>query len=217
MTIYDISRTLNEALAPWPGDTPFSLTPALRRQDGHSVNLTTITSSAHIGTHMDAPHHFADNAATVEALDLGVYWGLAQVVTVSKTAGPLLPVDLAGINLALAPRLLVHSRASHLDPARFPDGFIYPSPELAAFLGQQGVILFGSDAPSMDDANSKDMPGHNALRRHGVAILEGLNLAGIPDGLYELVALPLKIEGGDGSPVRAALKTINSQQITENG
>ncbi len=216
MTIYDISRTLNAALAPWPGDTPFGLTPVLRRQDGHSVNLTTITSSAHIGTHMDAPHHFADNAATVETLDLRIYWGLAQVVTVTKTAGPLLPADLAGIDLALAPRLLVHSQASHLDPTRFPDGFIYPSPELAAYLGQQGIILFGSDAPSMDEANSKEMPGHNALLQHGIAILEGLNLASVPDGVYELTALPLKIAGGDGSPIRAALKTINSKQVTEN-
>lgn len=216
MTIYDISRTLNESLAPWPGDTPFSLTPALRRQAGHSVNLTTITSSAHIGTHMDAPHHFADQAATVENLALDIYWGLVQVVTVSKATGPLLPADLAGVNLALAPRLLVHSQASHLDPARFPDGFVYPSPELAAYLGQYGIILLGSDAPSMDDANSKEMPGHHALRQHGVAILEGLNLAHVPDGVYELVALPLKIEGGDGSPVRAALRTISRQQITEN-
>ncbi len=69
-----------------------------------------------------------------------------------------------------------------------------------------GIILFGSDAPSMDGMNSKNLSGHNALRRNGIAILEGLLLAGVPDGVYELIALPLKIEGGDGSPVRAILR-----------
>ncbi|MCA9938316.1 MAG: cyclase family protein [Anaerolineales bacterium] len=209
MTLYDISRTLNPTLAPWPEDTPFGLTPMLRRADGHSVNLTTITTSAHIGTHMDAPHHFADGVRTVESLPLSIYWGTAQVVTVRQMAGPLMPADFTHINLHLAPRILIHSQASHLDPTRFPDAFVYPSPELAAYLGQQGIILFGSDAPSMDDAHSTDMPGHNALLRHGIAILEGLMLADVPDGVYELAALPLKIEGGDGSPVRAALKTID--------
>ncbi len=208
MAVYDISRTLNPALAPWPGDTAFRLEPMLERRRGASVNLTTLTISAHFGTHMDAPHHFTDGAATVEGLDLAVYWGRAQVVTVEQTEGPLLPGAFARVDLSLAPRLLVHSRASHLDPTRFPASYVYPDPSLAGHLAAAGVILYGADAPSMDHAESKTLPGHNALLAAGVAILEGLDLSRVPDGLYELVALPLKIEGGDGSPVRAALRTL---------
>jgi arylformamidase len=103
---------------------------------------------------------------------------------------------------------LVHSVASDLPQTVFPQAFVYPSPALAAHLAQAGVILFGSDGPSMDAQDSKTLEGHHALRAHGIAILEWLDLSQTPDGLYELVALPLKIAGGDGSPVRAALRIM---------
>jgi arylformamidase len=103
--------------------------------------------------------------------------------------------------------LLVHSVASAKPVDQFPTQFVYPSPELADFMAEHGIVLFGSDAPSMDDMASKTLPGHKALRRHRIAILEGLLLTDVPDGTYELIALPLKIEGGDGSPVRAILRS----------
>jgi arylformamidase len=89
---------------------------------------------------------------------------------------------------------------------QFPTDYVYPSPELADFMAASGIVLFGCDAPSMDEMNSKTLPGHKALRRHNIAILEGLLLTDVPDGAYELIALPLKIHGGDGSPVRAILR-----------
>jgi arylformamidase len=206
--LIDISRSLTPDVAVWPGDTPFRLSKNLSLQQGDSVNLTTLNLSAHTGSHVDAPYHFADDGTTVDGLDLSPFWGLAQVVRVEKPAGPLLPADFGGYNLGRAPRLLVHSAASHLDPATFPEQFVYPSPELAAHLGEIGVVLYGTDAPSMDAADSKLLPGHHALRQHGISILEGLDLSHAADGLYELVALPLKIHGGDGSPVRAVLRTL---------
>ncbi len=127
-------------------------------------------------------------------------------MTVSKADGPLFPADFPALDWPRVERLLVHSPASNLPPTEFPAQFVYPSPELADFLGQHGIILFGSDAPSMDHVDSETLPGHIALRRHGIAILEGLLLANVPDGEYELIALPLKITGGDGSPVRAILR-----------
>jgi arylformamidase len=208
MSVIDISRTLNARIAVWPGDTPFSLIVNQERAKGATVNLTTLQLSAHTGTHVDAPHHFADDAPTMEEVSLDDYWGPAQVVTVSKDGGPLVPADFAGYDLSRAPRLLVHSAASRLDPTAFPERFVYPSPELADYLGAAGVRLYGTDAPSMDAADSKKLVGHEALRRNGIVILEGLELTAAPDGLYELVALPLKVGGGDGSPVRAALRPL---------
>ncbi len=117
------------------------------------------------------------------------------------------PDDFAAYDLTLAPRLLVHSPAGDLDQSLFPQEFVYPSRALAEHLAQAGVTLFGSDAPSMDAEDSKTLEGHHALQAHGIAILEWLDLRRAPDGLYELVALPLKIANGDGSPVRAALRT----------
>jgi arylformamidase len=207
MPIIDISRELNPRIAVWPGDTPFQLTSNLRREDGAAVNLTSLTLSAHTGSHVDAPRHFSDDPTGMAELDLRPYWGPAQVVTVDKPDGPLYPADLAHVDLRGVKRLLIHSAASHLDPALFPEQFVYPSPELADFLGQLGIVLWGTDAPSVDHVNSKTLDGHTALLRNGIAILEGLWLADVADGRYELVALPLKISGGDGSPVRAVLRT----------
>jgi arylformamidase len=204
--IIDISRTLGPEIAVWPGDSRFIMEEVLKRTRGDSVNLTTLTLSAHTGSHIDAPLHFADGGEAIADLDLLPYWGPAQVVSVDKNSGPLFPADFAGYDLGRAPRLLVRSPASAGDPRRFPERFVYPSPALARHLGVLGIVLYGSDTPSMDAEESKTLDGHNALHRNKVAILEWLDLSQAPDGMYELVALPLKIANGEGSPVRAALR-----------
>jgi arylformamidase len=209
MTIIDISRTLSPSLALWPGSEPFEIHTALRKRDGASVNLSNLAFNAHTGSHADAPYHFDDAGVTLEQVDLRPFWGLAQVVTVHKSSGPLFPADFAGYDLSRAPRLLVRTPLNVLPQEQFPDAIPHPSPELADYLGSQGIILYGTDAPSMDAMDSQDLPGHHAMLRNQIAILEGLYLTEVSDGLYELTALPLKIAGGDGSPVRAALKTVN--------
>jgi arylformamidase len=212
MPIYDISRLLNPTIAVWPGDTRFQQSPTLKRSDGASVNLAKITMSSHTGTHIDAPYHFSDDGPTVDALLLDAYWGPAQVVTLPDSGdpgAPIMPADLAGVDLSLAPRLLLHTSCSHLDLSQFPRQIRWPHPELALLLQRHAVVLFGCDAPSMDELDSKALPGHRALGRRGIMILEGIDLSQVPDGVYDLVALPLKIAQGDGSPVRAALRTIS--------
>jgi arylformamidase len=209
MTSFDISRMIQPGMAVWPGDTPYQLKQQLRIADGETVNLTTIHMSAHTASHVDAPLHYVDSGHSIDALDLSILWGRAQVVSVVKNGGPIYPDDLVDYDLSLARRILIRSNASSLDPSVFPPQFVYPSPELADQLGEQGIILFGTDAPSVDAEDSKSLSGHLALDRNGIKILEWLNLSDVPDGLYELAALPLKIYGGDGSPVRAALRTIS--------
>jgi len=208
--IYDITRTLSPSIAVWPGDTPFSIKVMMAMDQGESANLTTLTISSHTGTHVDAPYHFVTHDLTLEQLPLDIYVGPATVVTVQKQAGPLTVADFPGLDWSQVKRLLVHSVASDQPIDRFLADYVYPSVELADFMGEQGIILFGSDAASMDHvASGTDgfLPNHQALRRNGVAILENLALAGVPDGQYELIALPLKIKGGDGPPVRAILRT----------
>lgn len=206
--LYDISRDLRQGMTVWPGDTDFELRSTGKRAEGSTVNVTVVTMSIHSGTHVDAPYHFTDDGPRMDEVDLSAYWGPAQVVTVGKNAGPLVPADFAGHELGRAPRLLVHSPASEADPSVFHDAFVYPSPELADYLGRMGVILYGTDAPSMDASDSKDLRGHEALLRNNILILEGLQLSDVPDGLYELAAFPLKLIGGDGSPVRAVLRSL---------
>lgn len=207
-TFIDISRNLAPDTAVWPGDTPFSLRKTMERQQGDAVNLTTLTISAHTGSHADAPYHFTDEGLTMEAVDLQPYWGLAQVVTAHKESGALTPEDFAAYDLEKTERLLVRTPAGKYPVTQFPPDYPHPSPELADLLGSLGILLYGTDALSMDDVNSTTLPGHNAMLRNGIAILEGLDLTNAADGLYELAALPLKIIGGDGSPVRAVLRTL---------
>jgi arylformamidase len=208
-TIIDISRNLAPDTAVWPGDTQFNLRIIMSLEQGDSVNLTTLTISAHTGTHVDAPYHFAARGHKMDAVDLRPYWGLAQVVTVSLPSGPLLATHFSAYDLARAPRLLVRTPAASFPVTQFPTSFPHPSPKFAGYLSSVGVLLYGTDAPSMDDVNSKTLPGHRAMLQNGVSILEGLDLSDAPDGLYELCALPLKIVGGDGSPVRAVLRTLD--------
>jgi arylformamidase len=210
MRLIDISRALHPNIAVWPGDTPFALQQVLDRSAGATVNLTTLTMSAHTGTHVDAPRHFVTDGTPIAQLDLTPYWGLAQVVTIAKPAGALFPADFAHVDLSLVPRLLVRSAASERDPTVFDAAIVYPSPELADALGQAGIVLYGTDAPSMDAVTSETLPGHAALYRNKIAILEGLDLRAASDGVYELAALPLKIVMGDGSPVRAVLRGLDS-------
>ncbi len=203
--IYDITRPLQKGMPVWPGDTPYALEVKAAISAGDGANVTTIHTSAHAGTHVDAPFHFGDGDRTLEQVDLSVYWGTAQVVTIDKI-GALTPDDFAHVDLSRAPRLLIHTPLSHADPAVFHRQFAYPTPDTADLFGAAGIRLFGTDSPSVDPFDAAAMTSHYALQRNGVLILEGLWLPDVPDGLYQLVAMPLKIVGGDGSPVRAVLK-----------
>ena len=96
--------------------------------------------------------------------------------------------------------------------APLPEGYRYERlsrarvPELIDFLHEQGVVLIGVDTPSVDLFESKDLEAHQAFLRNDMAILEGLVLGHVPAGLYELIALPLRLEGFEASPVRAVLR-----------
>jgi arylformamidase len=208
----DITRKLQEGTAVWPGDKAYYLSQSMAISKGQSVNLSSIALSAHTGSHIDAPYHFDEGGRRIEQLPIDPFWGTAQVVSVKKKAGPLVLDDFKRYKLELTPRLLVRSAASSLDQSIFPGEFVYPSPELVDYLGSLGLILYGTDCPSMDHPESKTLDGHRALGRNNIAILEWLDLSQAADGLYELVALPLRIVGGDGSPVRAVLRVEEGSQ-----
>lgn len=172
--------------------------------EGASVNLSTAHISLHTGTHADAPSHFAHGAAAIDGVDLTRYFGPAFLVTITVD-GCIRPVDLEECLARRPERLLVRCNPL-IDPRSFPASFVSFSPEAARHIGSLGVRLVGTDAPSVDPLESKDLPAHHAFQSHGTAILENLFLRDVPDGEYELIALPLRIVGGDASPVRALLR-----------
>lgn len=206
--LYDITRTVSTQLAVWPGDVAYQVQPVLKIEHGHSVNLTTLIMSAHTGTHTDAYYHYQIDGVHPAEMPLEAYIGRAQVVTVQKGRGELLPEDFAHVNLNGCERLLIHSRVSDLPDSAWATKFVFLSISLIDWLAELGVRLIGMDSPSVDDFESKDLPCHHRLYQHGMVNLESLNLRGVPDGLYELIALPLKLDLACGSPVRAVLKTL---------
>lgn len=207
--LYDISRTIASALAVWPGDTPYTAEHALRVEAGDSVNLTTLTLSAHTGSHADAPYHVRADGAHPATLSLERYLGLAHVVTIARQRGGIVPDDLPQRDWSALKRLLIHTWVSDLPDEQWPDDFPYPTVELADWLAAHGGVLLGLDCPSVDRFDSEDLPVHHRLLAHGIANLETLRLAGVPDGVYELIALPLKLAGACGSPVRAVLRALD--------
>jgi arylformamidase len=204
MRIYDISLPLGPGIAGWPGDAPYQWHWSQRKSSGASVNVGCVSLSVHTGTHTDAPYHFTDDGKTVEALDLAAYVGPARVLDVRNR--PLIRVeDLAWADFAHRPRLLLRTDAwTAYD--RFPGEIPVLDSDVPAWLAARGVVLVGVDVPSVDALDSKDLPIHHALGRHGIAILENLRLTDVPPGAYELIALPLKLAGADGAPVRAVLR-----------
>lgn len=204
MKIYDITRTITPKMAPWPGDAPYSHRWVMRIDQGDAVNVTTLNMSAHTGTHVDSPYHYAEEGLKLSEMALDIHIGPATVIEIA-TRGEILPEHFEDVALEKIDRLLIKTPASLRPDDLWWDDFAYLSPAAAALLGEQGVRLFGTDSPSVDPVNSKTMDAHRTLYRYDVAILENVQLSDVPPGDYELIALPLKAPV-DGSPVRAILR-----------
>jgi len=204
--LYDVSPTIRPETPVWPGDTPFSCHLAWSIAAGASVNVSALTTTPHLGSHVDAPFHTEPRGDSAADLPLAPYLGPCRVVKVPPAA-VVEPRHVGALELGSPPRILFKTESVR-DRRAFPERFTALSPELAALLAEKRMVLVGLDTPSVDPFDSKTLDAHHALARGGVAILEGLVLDGVPEGLYELIALPLKIAGLDASPVRAVLRRL---------
>ncbi len=202
--LIDISPVISSATAVWPGDVPFSRAVALDMQKGDNLTLSAITTTLHIGAHADAPSHYARHGEAIGERDLELYYGPCEVIRVAVGRGErITPAHLRGARLS-TPRVLLHT-GTFPDPNHFNTDFASLSPELVDELAERGVRLIGIDTPSVDLFADRDLLAHNAVQRHGMAVLETIVLDHVAPGAYTLIALPLKLADGDASPVRAAL------------
>jgi arylformamidase len=202
--IYDITPLAGPRLPVWPGDTSLSREVLCDIARGDNITLSTLHATVHLGAHADAPSHYGAGPAIHER-SLDYYLGPCQVMHVSAPRGTRITPSMLPDGLR-APRLLLSTGT--FNPEYFPTDFAALSVELVRHLHERGVILVGIDTPSVDLFASKDLEAHQAFLRCDMAILEGLVLGGVPAGVYELIALPLKLEGFDASPVRAVLREI---------
>jgi len=204
MRLIDITRPVHEGMAVWPGDAPFRVEWTLRLADGGSVNLSELHLSAHTGTHADAPFHVADDGVRIGEAPLSPYIGQACVVDARGWDR----IDLAAVEPLLGRELerLLFRTGCWSDPRTFPERFAPISPEAARAIADAGVVLVGTDAPSVDPYDSTTLDTHHVLRAAGVVNLENLLLDDVEPGIYELIALPLRLDAACASPVRAVLR-----------
>lgn len=203
----DISQPLTNDIGVWPGDTPFNFKLSFTKEQTGSVNIGRFTTSVHTGTHIDAPYHFDENGAKVHELDINLYAGRARVVDVTG-CDMIGREELEGFALEGVERLLLKTTDGR-DLSRFPEKYAILRDNIGPFLKEKGILLLGTDGPSVDAVDSKTMDAHHSLNDNGVYILENIVLSEVEPGDYELIALPLAIEGADGSPVRAVLKPLD--------
>lgn len=202
--LWDITPVVSPRLAVFPGDQPFRREVLLDLNAGHNITLSSIRTTVHLGAHTDAPNHYHADGAAIHERDLRTYLGPAQVLEIPGRRGARIKrADLVGQKI-LAPRVLFKT-GTFPDPESWNGDFMALSAEVIDDLAAAGVRLVGIDTPSIDPADDKILESHQSVARHDLAILEGIVLRDVPAGLYELIALPLPLEGVDASPVRAIL------------
>ena len=206
--LWDISAPVHAASPVYPGDTPYEQRWTATLDTDSAVNVSSITLSPHIGTHADAPLHYGNQGAAIGAVPLEPFMGPCRVIH-AMGCGPLIEWRhiAHAISADLPPRVLL--RTYGRAPVDRWDGQLTAcAPATLERLADLGVQLVGIDTASVDPADSRDLPSHQVLRRRGLRVLENLVLDAVPEGDYELIALPLKLTTADASPVRAVLRAL---------
>ena len=205
--LWDISPPVHAGSPVFPGDTPYQQHWGATLGPGCPVNVGVLTLSPHVGAHADAPLHYSPDGAAVGELSLEPYLGRCRVIH-AIGMGPLVTwAHLAHALHDLPPRVLVRTYA-RMPQQHFDEALPAFAPDTLERLADAGVMLIGIDSASIDPASSKDLPSHQVIRRRQVRVLENLLLDDVPEGDYELIALPLKLTTADASPVRAVLREI---------
>ena len=204
---WDISPPIRTGIPVWPGDTAYSESRNWAIGPGCPVNVSKFTMSTHTGSHADAPFHYDAGGRTVGGLDLARYIGPCRLIDATGAGQSIEPTKIAGRLDPAIPRVLFRTYAK-APIEHWDDGFTAIAAETIEAMAACGVVLVGTDTPSLDPQTSKTMDAHMAVKRNGLSILEGLVLDGIPEGDYELIALPLKLADLDAAPVRAILRPL---------
>ncbi|HWD67027.1 MAG TPA: arylformamidase [Caulobacteraceae bacterium] len=207
LRIWDISQALRPGLPVWPGDTPFANGRRWTQAGGSPVTVSYFSTTVHAGAHADAPLHYSPKGPSVAEVPLSPYLGPCRLIDARGEDGSISAPFVAHSVVDPPPRVLFRTYE------RFPvwdwkSEFVTVEAQAIRALAALGVRLIGIDSPSLDPQASKTMDAHHAVLAADMRVLEGLVLDDVPPGDYELIALPLKLEGLDASPVRAVLREL---------
>ncbi|MBS0637195.1 MAG: cyclase family protein [Verrucomicrobia bacterium] len=204
--IYDITPLVTKDLPVWPGSKPLSRSLECDMKNGAPVTSSSLTATCHLGAHVDAPSHYSLKGETIETRSLDFFIGKCQVIRVDVPKKSYIHYShLSGVH---APRVLFATGSFDYTRPSFQTDFSAIDPKLMEQLAELGVITVGIDTPSVDLYATTTLDSHQMALRYNLTLLEGIDLRGVPEGFYELIALPLKLKGFDASPVRAILRSI---------
>jgi arylformamidase len=204
----DITRTLSNGMIHWPGDPPFRWQRVEDITGPGTANLSEISTGVHIGTHIDAPLHFIEGGADIVEVPISVLCGMAMVVDVQAERDIVIE-DIESAGIRPGDRVLFRTLNRLLwEKGEFDEGFHAISGDAAMWLVDHGVKVVGVDYLSVDAYHNESKPAHYALLGNGVIVIEGLDLADVEHGRYEMVALPLKIAGSEASPARVIIRPL---------
>jgi len=205
----DISVPLKSGMVNWPSDPPARISHVKEMEKGDPCTVSLIEMGAHTGTHMDAPAHFVRGGRGISTMPLDASIGPARVITI-RDRESIKPEELARHHIRRGERILFRTRNSEQcwDTDTFVEDFVHISAAAAHYLVERRVRLVGIDYLSVGGFRKDGMETHQALLKAGIWVLEGLNLKKVRQGRYQLVCLPLKIDGGDGAPARAVLRAV---------
>jgi arylformamidase len=203
----DISVPLHSGMAHWPDNPPVAIERVMSIDRGDKANVSKLSMGAHTGTHMDAPVHFLPEGKGIDTMPLVATIGLARVIEIQDIES-IKPGELQSHQIQSGERILFKTRNSSRcwQTDNFVEDFVYISQEAARYLAAQQIQTVGVDYLSVGGFFKDGTETHQALLSAGIWIIEGLNLSNVQPGLYELICLPLRITGGDGTPARAILR-----------
>lgn len=203
----DVSVTIKPGMAHWPDNPEIRVDKMLDMERGDVCNVSMLSFGSHTGTHMDAPLHFIRNGKSLDKMPLDATIGPARVVEI-KNKESVKVAELIPAKIKAGERILFKTRNSKTSwkTDEFDEDFIYISREAAAYLAKAKVRTVGIDYLSVGGFRKDGIETHNALLGAGIWVIEGLNLAKVKPGKYELLCLPLKVLNSDGAPARALLR-----------
>ncbi len=202
---HDITLEISRDTVVYPGDPLVEIAQVMSIPNGDPLNLTSISMGAHTGTHVDAPRHFCENGMGIHELPLDCLIGSAKVFHVKGDAVDY--ENLKAFDIVKGDIILIRTRNSDMiaDAGEFYTDYAYITPAAASYLAGVGIKTLGFDYLSVERYGSTSFETHHALLDRGIVIIEGLVLKDIKPGKYEIMALPMKLKGGDGSPARVVL------------
>ena len=214
----DISVHVRNGMVHWPGDPEFHIERATDQEKGDVATVSRMALGVHTGTHMDAPLHFIRHARSIDTMPLDATVGPARVIAIGDTKS-IKRAELVGHGISVGERILFKTlNSDHAwDSDTFEENFVFISQDGARYLAECGVRTVGVDYLSVGGFREDGPETHHALLGAGIWIIEGLNLRGVEPGAYEMVCLPLRLMGAEGSPARAILRKAGADEGVGRG